>query len=150
MKFLKRGMKMVIVSSYPPRECGLATFSMDIVKAIAAIFGTTLPVEICALQNENTKLKYSPEVTSVLRTSHADNYRKIAHKINEKDDVGLVCIQHEFGLFGGDYGEYLLGFLLALDKPAITVFHSIIPNPSKKRKIIVQTINNLSDKIIVP
>ena len=149
MKFLKRGMKMVIVSSYPPRECGLATFSMDIVKAIAAIFGTTLPVEICALQNENTKLKYSTEVTSILRTSHVENYRKAAHKINERDDVGLVCIQHEFGLFGGVYGEYLLGFLLALDKPVITIFHSVIPNPDEKRKIIVQTISNLSDKIVV-
>jgi glycosyltransferase involved in cell wall biosynthesis len=149
MKFLERGMKMLIVSSYPPRECGLATFSNDIVNAVARVFGNTLPIEICALQNGEYQHKYSNEVTYILATSLLQEYRIVAEKINERDDIGLVCIQHEFGLFGGTYGDYLLAFLLALNKPVVTVFHSVLPEPDKKRKKIVRAIANLSNRIIV-
>lgn len=149
MKFLERGMKMLIVSSYPPRECGLATFSNDIVNAVARVFGNTLPIEICALQNGENQHNYSNEVTHILATSLLQEYRIVAEKINERDDIGLVCIQHEFGLFGGTYGDYLLAFLLALNKPVVTVFHSVLPEPDKKRKKIVRAIANLSNRIIV-
>ncbi|MCK5442488.1 MAG: glycosyltransferase, partial [Maribacter sp.] len=149
MKFLERGMKMIIVSSYPPRECGLATFSNDIVNAVARMFGNTLPIEICALQNSETQFKYSSEVTHILSTSLLQEYRRVAEKINERNDIGLVCIQHEFGLFGGTYGDYILAFLLALNKPVVTVFHSVLPKPDEKRKKIVQAIANLSNRIIV-
>jgi len=149
MKFLERGMKMLIVSSYPPRECGLATFSNDILNAVEVVFGKTLPIEVCALQNEESQFKYNSEVTHVLSTYFLEDYRKVAEEINERDDIGLVCVQHEFGLFGGEYGDYLLAFLLALNKPVITVFHSVLPNPGKNRKKIVRAIANLSDRIVV-
>lgn len=149
MKFLERGMKMILVSSYPPRECGLATFSNDILNSVNNVFGNTLPVEICALKNEKTFYQYGKEVTHILNTSSLDNYREAAEKINERDDIGLVCVQHEFGLFGGEYGSYLLDFLLALNKPIATVFHTVLPNPDNKRKNIVRKIAELSDQIIV-
>ncbi|MBE9489354.1 MAG: glycosyltransferase [Bacteroidetes bacterium] len=149
MKFLERGMKMLIVSSYPPRECGLATFSNDIINAVEVVFGKTLPIEVCALQNEKSQFQYNSEVTHILSTSFLEDYRKAAEEINERDDIGLVCVQHEFGLFGGEYGDYLLAFLLALNKPVITVFHSVLPNPDKKRKKIVRAIADLSDRIVV-
>jgi len=149
MKFLERGMKMLIISSYPPRECGLATFSIDIVNSIRSVFGKTLPVEVCALQNQQSNFRYNSEVTYTLNTSNCNKYREVAEKINDRDDIGLVCIQHEFGLFGGDYGSYILAFLWAINKPVITVFHSILPDPYPKRKIIVKKIADLSDRIIV-
>jgi len=149
MRFLERGMKMLIVSSYPPRECGLATFSNDIINAIEVVFGQTLPIEVCALQNSESQFKYNSKVTHILSTSFLEDYRKISEEINERDDIGLVCVQHEFGLFGGEYGDYLLGFLLALNKPVISVFHTILTNPDKKRKKIVRAIADLSDRVIV-
>ena len=127
---------MIIVSSYPPRECGLATFSNDIVNAVARMFGNTLPIEICALQNSETQFKYSSEVTHILSTSLLQEYRRVAEKINERNDIGLVCIQHEFGLFGGTYGDYILAFLLALNKPVVTVFHSVLPKPESDRSVV--------------
>ncbi|TGV04354.1 glycosyltransferase [Flavivirga rizhaonensis] len=148
MKFLERGMKMLIVGSYPPRKCGIATFSNDTFNAIRSMFGSTLPIEVCALQNEKTPLSYNQEVSYVLVTSVLENYRLIAEKINERNDIGLVCIQHEFGLFGGVLGDYLLAFLLALNKPVITIFHTVLPNPGKERKKVIQTIDSLSDKLI--
>ncbi|MCX8482606.1 MAG: glycosyl transferase family 1, partial [Crocinitomicaceae bacterium] len=90
---------MLLVSSYPSRECGLATFSNDIVNAVANVFGDTLPIEVCALENEGQQFEYNDEVKYTLSTSNIDDYRLVAEKINERNDIGLVCIQHEFGLF---------------------------------------------------
>jgi glycosyltransferase involved in cell wall biosynthesis len=146
---IKKGIKMLIVSSYPPRECGLATFSNDIVNAVKIVFGNTLPIEICALQNSDQEYKYNSEVTYTLPTSSLDDYRLVAEKINERNDIGLVCIQHEFGLFGGAYGDYILSFILALNKPVVTIFHTVLPQPDEKRKKVVHAISDLSDQIIV-
>lgn len=140
---------MLIVSSYPSRECGIATFSNDIVNAVEIVFGETLPVEVCALQNSDQNFSYNSEVTYILPVDSLNHYRLVAEKINERNDIGLVCIQHEFGLFRGDYGDYILSFILALNKPIVTVFHTVLPNPDEKRKKIVHAIADLSDKIIV-
>ena len=149
MEFLERGMKMLIVSTYPPRECGIATFSNDIVTAVEVVFGNTLPIEICALQNNKDELKYSHEVTYILSAKSLEDFRLSAEKINMRNDIGLVCIQHEFGLFGGEYGDYLIAFLLALNKPIVTVFHTVLPEPDEKRKKVVQSIMALCERIVV-
>jgi len=149
MEFLERGMKMLMVSSYPPRGCGIATFSNDIVTTIERVFGDTLPIEVCALQNDDNPIQYNNEVTYILAAKSLDVYRKTAEKINKRHDIGMVCVQHEFGLYGGEYGEYLVAFLLALNKPIATVFHTVLPNPDEKRKKIVQSIVDLSDRIVV-
>jgi glycosyltransferase involved in cell wall biosynthesis len=141
--------KMLIVSSYPPRECGLATFSNDILNSIKKVFGHTLPIEVCALQNNKSKLEYGDEVKYTISSSSIDDYRLVAEQINERNDIGLVCIQHEFGLHGGAYGDYFLVFLLALNKPIMTVFHTVLPNPDEKRRKVVEAIVDLSNKIVV-
>jgi glycosyltransferase involved in cell wall biosynthesis len=148
MKFDKE-IKMLIVSSYPPRECGLATFSNDIVNSVKKVFGNTLPIEVCALQNNKHQFEYGDEVKYIISSSSIEDYRLIAEKINDRNDIGLVCIQHEFGLHGGEYGDYFLAFLLALNKPIITVFHTVLPRPDKKRKKVVQAILDLSNRIVV-
>jgi glycosyltransferase involved in cell wall biosynthesis len=148
MKF-DTGIKMLLVSSYPARECGLATFSNDIVNAVATVFGDTLPIEVCALENEGQQFEYSDEVKYTLSTSTINEYRSVAEKINQRNDIGLVCIQHEFGLFGGEFGDYILSFILALNKPIVTVFHTVVPNPEEKRKKVVHAIADLSDRIVV-
>jgi hypothetical protein len=63
-----------------------------------------------------------------------NEYRSVAEQINERKDIGLVCIQHEFGLFGGEYGDYILAFILALNKPIATIFHTVLPYPDQKKK----------------
>lgn len=149
MKFLERGMKMLLVSSYPPRECGLATFSNDIVNAVNKVFGKTLPIEVCALQKGDNSFMYGNEVSYTINTSILDDYQLVAEHINERNDIGLVCIQHEFGLFGGIYGDHIIAFLLALNKPIVVIFHTVLPEPDEQRKKVVQAIINLSNKIVV-
>jgi len=145
----KKEIKMLIVSSYPPRECGLATFSNDIVNSVTKVFGKTLPIEVCALQNKNHNFKYGDEVKYIISSSSIKDYHQVAESINKRNDIGLVCIQHEFGLYGGDFGDYFLAFLLTLNKPIMTVFHTVLPDPDEKRKKVVQAIVDLSNRIIV-
>ena len=89
MKY-EKGIKMLIVSSYPPRECGLATFSNDIVNSVKKVFGDTLPIEVCALQNSKQQFEYGPEVKYIITSSSIEDYRLIAEKINERNDIGTT------------------------------------------------------------
>ena len=142
-------LKMIIISSFPPRECGIATFSQDLSNALNNIYGCTLPVEIYALENDLERCKDREDITDILYTPTLTEYRRIANIINERNDVGMICIQHEFGLFGGYYGEHILSFMLAVNKPLVTVFHTVLPNPDSKRKNVIKAINNFSEKLIV-
>lgn len=140
---------MLLMSSYPPRECGLATFSNDVVNSIKLVFGDSLPMEVCALQKQENQFEYDSDVHYTLTVSSIKEYRLLAEKINDRDDIGMLCIEHEFGLFGGEYGNYLLSFLLAVNKPIATVFHTVLPGPNEKLKKVVQAIIDLSNKIVV-
>jgi len=145
----KKSKTILLMSSYPPRECGLATFSSDVVNSIKLVFGDSLPIEVCALQKEENQFEYGLDVHYALTVSSIEEYRILAEKINTRDDIGMICIEHEFGLFDGDYGNYLLSFLLAVNKPIATVFHTVLPGPNDKLKKIVQAIIDLSNKIVV-
>jgi glycosyltransferase involved in cell wall biosynthesis len=146
---METNLKMILISSYPPRECGIATFSQDLVNALNNIYGCSLPIEVYALKNELDNCEERNDVTDVLHTPLLNEYRRVADAINERNDVGMICIQHEFGLFGGEYGENILAFILAVNKPVITVFHTVLPYPDKKRRSILEAINNFSEKLIV-
>jgi glycosyltransferase involved in cell wall biosynthesis len=145
----KKSKTILLMSSYPPRQCGLATFSCDIVNSVKLVFGDSLPIEVCALQKEDNQFEYGLDVHYALNVTSVEQYRVLAEKINNRDDIGMVCIEHEFGLYDGDYGNYLLSFLLAVNKPIATVFHTVLPEPNDKLKKIVQAIIDLSNKIVV-
>ncbi|SDD88808.1 Glycosyltransferase involved in cell wall bisynthesis [Pricia antarctica] len=146
---MKTNLKMILISSFPPRECGIATFSQDLSNAIRKIYGHTLPLEIYALENDLEKCVKRDKVTDTLHAPTLAEYRRVANAINERDDVGMICIQHEFGLFGGDFGENILSFMLAVNKPIVLVFHTVLPNPESKLKSVVTALCDLSEKVIV-
>ena len=142
--------KILFVCSYPPRECGIATFSQDLIRSLKKGFGATMQIEVCALENECCDANnYPEEVTYKIDAQELNSYFKVANKLNERDDIGMVCVQHEFGLFGGNYGSHLVAFLLKLDIPISCVFHTVLPNPDKKRTKIMQALDDLSEKLIV-
>ncbi|WP_203295432.1 glycosyltransferase [Luteirhabdus pelagi] len=142
--------KILFVCSYPPRKCGIATFSQDLITSLKKGFGTTMQIEVCALENECCDANgYPEEVTYKIDAQELSSFFKVASKLNERDDIGMVCVQHEFGLFGGDYGSHLVAFLLKLDIPISCVFHTVLPNPDKKRTKIMQALDDLSEKLIV-
>lgn len=141
--------EILFVSSYPPRECGIATYTQDLINAIKEKFGNSFSLTVCALENKETENIYPEEVKHILHTSDASQYIDMAKKINQDENIKLVFIQHEFGLFSGEYGNSLLSFLEAINKPIAIAFHTVLPNMDEKREQIVKALSDLADTIIV-
>lgn len=141
--------EILIITSYPKRECGIATYSNDLLKAISNVYGNTFSLKICALESTKVDYNYPDEVKYVLETCVIEQYALLANKIKVDNNILLVLVQHEFGLFGGECGDYLLRFLALINKPVITCFHTILPNTNGYRKKVVQTIASISESIIV-
>ncbi|MDB5008044.1 MAG: hypothetical protein JWP45_2437 [Mucilaginibacter sp.] len=147
-------MKIAYISTYPPRECGIATFNQSLVRAINANFpdrdslshgGFVVALNDC----ENiTEYEYPPEVKYVIRQNHQKDYIRAANYINTSD--ADVCImEHEFGIYGGESGIYILPLLNRLEKPLISILHTILKDPSYVQRIIIREIAEQSSKIIV-
>ena len=141
--------EIVCISSYPPRECGIATYSQDLVKSIINKFRNSFTISICALQDGFNDFKYSEEVRYKLNTSDAENYESLAKQLNSNDRIHLVMLQHEFGFFQGVGEMDLLQFMYSLNKPIIIVFHTVLPRPSEKLRLSVQRIAAICKSIVV-
>lgn len=141
--------EILFITSYPNRECGIATYSQDLIHAIQAKFGDSYALKVCALEGTAKEYNYPEEVKYVLQTADLMRYYAMAQKINEDKKIRLVVVQHEFGLFGGEYGDYYLKLLSLINKPVITNFHTVLPNPDDKRKADMKTISDLSSSVIV-
>ncbi|RZJ30469.1 MAG: mannosyltransferase, partial [Flavobacterium sp.] len=140
--------QILFVTSYPPRECGIATYSQDLVKALTDKFDGSFKIKICALENDIEHYEYPKEVKYVLNTQHRDNYTSLANIINLDDKVELVVLQHEFGFFH-DNKEAFIDFLKSVEKSKSIVFHTVLPNANETFKEHVNEIISHTDSIIV-
>jgi glycosyltransferase involved in cell wall biosynthesis len=141
--------EILFITSYPPRECGIATYTQDLRNAILEKFGHSFSLKVCALEAKESEFKYPDEVKYVLQTQDEANYTALMHQINTDKNIKMIFLQHEFGLFGGDYGMHLLKFMTHLKRPIVTTFHTVLPNPNKKLKKVVRKIVDNSDSVIV-
>ena len=137
--------KILFLSTLPPTECGIATFTKDLVAALSKGFSNSLEPVFCEL----TKNSKSKNWHYCLNPDEKEAYRSVAREINKDPAIKLVHIQHEFGLFGGKYGSYLLGFLDTINKPVAITFHSVIPNPGLELKSFVQVLISYANSIFV-
>ncbi len=141
---------ILYMATYPPRECGIATFTKDISESIDRRFFPTLRSRVLAMNNNGTNIyNYSKKVMMQLSDTEITDYLTTANQINQNKNIKLVNIQHEFGIFGGEYGEYLLPFLEILNKPVVITFHSVLPSPNEKLRKIVREISKRVNAIIV-
>lgn len=132
---------ILYMGTFPPRECGIATFTKDLTNAMDKKFSPLIKSKIAAMNKNATSVyNYPEDVLFSIDDSNIQEYIDAAKKINKIDDIKIVNIQHEFGIFGGDYGNYLIPFLEILDKPVIITLHSILPDPDEKLKKVVQSI----------
>lgn len=139
---------IVFITSYPPRECGIASYSQKLVNALNSRFVNNFNINIYALQSGSSKLYYPPEVISTLDTDNPSDYIRIANEINSQDDILAVVLQHEFDLFQNSQSN-LIDFLNQLSKPLITVFHTVITHPANEIQKYVQQIAEASRLVIV-
>ncbi|KQW99328.1 glycosyltransferase [Flavobacterium sp. Root420] len=146
MKTISNKSKIVFLSTFPPTQCGIATYTQDSIKGITDVFGKSITCEICELVNEP---KPKPTQAFTLNTKDKAEYAKVAEQINNDKSVKLVHIQHEFGLFGGNYGDYLLDFLNVIKKPLTYTFHSVIQNPNNELKTFVKLLLSYSNSVFV-
>jgi glycosyltransferase involved in cell wall biosynthesis len=140
---------ILFISTFPPRKCGIASFTQDLVNAINPEIKNETFISVCALDKKKAEPLYGYPVTMVMDSFEMSSCMETAARINQDASVKLICIEHEFGLYGGELGEYMLGFLAMLEKPFIIRFHTVLPDPSPKRLKMVQTISLLADKVIV-
>ena len=140
--------EILFLTSYPPRECGIATYSQDLIRAINNKFSHSLSIKVCALESGDTDYPYSGEVKYVLKTSIANEYEELVKKINDDTGIKLVLVQHEFGLFKEQENAFLQ-FLFGLTKPVVLVFHTVLPHPDELLKSKIKNIAAICQSIIV-
>ncbi|MDD5071864.1 MAG: glycosyltransferase [Patescibacteria group bacterium] len=138
------------VGTFPPRECGIATFTQDLTNAIDRGFNPDLKSRILAINSSATAIyNYPGKVIMQISQDEMEDYLLRAKEINKSRNIKLVSIQHEYGIFGGEHGNYLLPFMEIVKKPIITTFHTVLPKPDKKLKRITQAVIERSDNVVV-
>ncbi len=140
--------EILFITSYPPRECGIATYSQDQIKALNNKFSSSFSISVCALESGKMSLNYPEEVKYTLNTSFAPGFQKLAQSINHDKLIKLVLIQHEFGFFHQQEVAFLK-FIYEVSMPVIIVFHTVLPRPDARLKANVQNIADACGSIVV-
>jgi len=140
-------LKVAYVSTYPPRECGIATYTYELVDAISRLYVLRPPI-IAAINDKGGYYNYGSEVEFQIDRELAESYLRAAEYINESD-IDIVNLQHEFGLFGGFWGKHILSFLEELEKPVVTTLHTVLLEPDSDVRRIIETILQHSKHVIV-
>lgn len=136
---------VAFLSTYPPRQSGIATFTQDLINAIDA--KGVVDTNIIAINNSKCKKDYNSKVICEINQNNKDDYFELAHKLN-CSDINLLVIEHEYGIYGGDYGEYILDLLKNINIPVITTLHTVLAEPDYKQKFIVKTMAAKSTKVV--
>lgn len=145
-------MRVAYLCTYPPRECGIATFSRDLVNAIEKTSGHPrrgwVKSEIIAINQEEAAYNYEPRVKIQINANNLREYLDLAEWVNNSN-IDVVNVQHEFGIYGGPRGNYLIFFLMAVKKPIVTTLHTVLPRPGPMEKAVIKNIADYSNYIVV-
>lgn len=136
---------IVFLGTSLPRECGIATFTQDLLDQLEHIQGFNKP-RIIAINNNET-YHYQDQVIKEIDQHNLSDYTNTADYLN-LSKVDLLVIQHEFGIYGGESGEYLIPFVERLTIPYIVIFHTVLTKPSAKQRQIMNRIAELSAKVV--
>jgi hypothetical protein len=133
MKQLKAFRSIAFLSTFPPRECGIATFTEDLITTMDrhGIVNT----HVIAISNSDN-CSYDKKVMAEIKQNEQSDYIDMAKKLNESH-IDLLVIEHEYGIYGGDHGDYILDLVNNLDIPIVTTLHTVLSEPSTKQKFII-------------
>jgi glycosyltransferase involved in cell wall biosynthesis len=136
------------ISTYPPRECGIATFTCDLRQAICELRPGSMQASVIAISNAPVGHEHPPEVVFEIRQDQLNDYSLAAEYIN-LSNADVVCLQHEFGIFGGPAGNYIADMLEGLRKPVITTLHTVLSNPPPEYRESLIQVASASDHLVV-
>lgn len=142
-------LEILFISSYPPRECGIATYTNDLISALKSKYIHSFNLKVCALETAKESFSYSSEVVYTLNTENPEDYLTLASEIEVEEKINLVCIQHEFGFFSGLHKYNFMLLIQTITKPIIVAFHTVLPNPDEALKHHIQFIANNCEGLIV-
>ena len=139
--------RIAFIGNYLPRQCGIATFNTDLCEAIATEYGGTTCIALPVNDIEGG-YAYPPRVRFELTEKDIESYRRAADFLNI-NNVDLVCLQHEYGIFGGRAGSYILSLLCELRMPIVTTLHTILRDPDPDQRRVLEEVAALSDRLVV-
>jgi glycosyltransferase involved in cell wall biosynthesis len=136
-----------VIGNYLPRQCGIATFTTDLCAAISAEYGTA---RLLALPVNDTEqgYDYPGRVRWSLAQDDVRSYQDAAEFLNF-NNIDMVCLQHEYGIFGGPAGSHILHLLRGLKMPLVTTLHTVLREPNPDQMVVMEEIAELSDRLIV-
>jgi glycosyltransferase involved in cell wall biosynthesis len=139
--------RIAVIGNYLPRQCGIATFTTDLCAAISAEYGTA---RLLALPVNDTEqgYDYPARVRWSLAQDDLTSYQEAAEFLNF-NNIDMVCLQHEYGIFGGPAGSHILHLLRGLKMPAVTTLHTVLREPNPDQLVVMEEIAELSDRLIV-
>jgi glycosyltransferase involved in cell wall biosynthesis len=139
--------RIAVIGNYLPRQCGIATFTTDLCSAISAEYGTA---RLLALPVNDTLegYDYPPRVRWSLAQDDLTSYQEAAEFLNF-NNIDMVCLQHEYGIFGGEAGSHILHLLRRLKMPLVTTLHTVLREPNPNQLRVMEEIAELSDRLIV-
>ncbi|WP_231128647.1 glycosyltransferase [Chryseobacterium vaccae] len=140
--------EIVFISTFPPKVCGIATYSQDLIKSLQLKFSESFKIIICPMETEDENYQYPEKIEYRLNTSDTISYLELADKINKNDNIQLVMLQHEFGFFNESKNGLSL-FLQNVKKDIIITFHTVLPKPNQELKEKVMEISRLCKSVIV-
>jgi len=138
--------KVAIVGDYLPRKCGIATFTHDLRNAVTALSPHT-GCHVVAVTDRPKQYEYPPEVVFEINEQTLKDYRQAAEFLRIHN-VEAVCVQHEFGIYGGPEGGHLIAFLRELDLPVVTTLHTILSDPNPNQRRVFQELIQLSQRLV--
>jgi len=139
--------RIALIGNYPPRLCGIATFTADLHAALTAAF-SDIAIDIYAMNDSGAHHDYGPAVTCEIAQDEIADYHAAAHRINaEKADV--VLVQHEYGIFGGAAGIHLLRLLDRVDAPVVVTLHTVLENPTPEQRVVLEALARRASRLIV-
>lgn len=151
-------MKLVYIGTYPPRQCGIGTFTMNLYKSM--VINPTLTADlnpskedkidgfVIAMNDYDQIYNYPEEVKLIIRQEHQRDYLEAVKFIN-LSGADVCILEHEFGIFGGQNGLYILPLIHRLQIPLIVTLHTIVKNPSYNEKAVLQQICKMAHKVVV-
>jgi len=139
--------RIAVIGNYLPRQCGIATFTTDLCEAISAEYGTA---RLLALPVNDTEqgYDYPARVRWSLAQDDLKAYQEAAEFLNF-NNIDMVCLQHEYGIFGGEAGSHILHLLRGLKMPVVTTLHTVLREPDPNQLRVMEEVAGLSDRLIV-
>ena len=139
--------RVAFIGNYLPRQCGIATFTTDLCESIAGEFKGTACIAL-PVNDTETGYEYPSRVRFELTEKDIESYRRAADFLNI-NNVDMVSLQHEYGIFGGKAGNYILALLRELRMPVVTTLHTVLRDPNPDQRRVLKEIVSLSDRVVV-